>query len=196
MNIINNALYSYVDPAKVYVIGQAAIGYAALPLINIIHESGHAIVAHLLYRNAKPKIELTNYGYGNASCSFTSISLSKVGEWVGASNARALVSAAGPVIQMTTSLALLKFFPGNGISFISLVGNGCYAFSALSQKDFYTKQNENNNEHDFINVKIFKGRLAAETLIVTSVALGIFGTYSLLEQAYANPFISADIGLL
>jgi hypothetical protein len=196
MNCVKNICFGYLDTAKCNIeldfIGQtasqAAIGLAALPLINIIHESGHVIANHLLFTNSKPKIKLINYGYGGGLCTSDLTLLSKTGKWLGNSNARAISDAAGPIVQMAASLALLRFFPGNGISWISLIANAFYAISALSEKAFYTNKEEDFNRHDFVGVKINRGGLAANTLIISSVAAGIFATHSLIQQARINAY--------
>ena len=196
MDFIKNTCHGYLDypSARVCtsmcntgfdVLGRFAIGLAMIPLQTIIHESGHAIASHLLFTNSKPKIKLIDYGYGGGSCRFDPTVLSKTGRWLGSSNALAICSAAGPVVQMATALALLRFFPGNGYSAVALAANSSYAISALFQKSFYTNGKEADT-HDFIDVKINKGKIVAGTLIITSIALGIFGIYSLMTQVIAN----------
>lgn len=105
----------------------------------------------MLHKNANPKITLTHYGYSGGNCSYDSLEyLSKVGEWLGKSNVNAIRIAAGPVVQMAASLALLQFYPGNGISAVSLLLNADYAISALSKKAFSTEKIEDLDEsHDF-----------------------------------------------
>lgn len=193
MNFLKNVCYGYFGTincnAEFSFIGQCTIGFAALPLITIIHESGHAIAAHLLFKNAKPKIKLESYGYRGGSCSSNEKFLSKTGEWLGNSNAKAICGAAGPIVQMAASLALLQFYPGNGISAISLISNAHYALSAISEKAFLTRKVEDlNHGHDFVNVKIDKGGLAANTLIISSVVLGIFAINSLFQHSFINAY--------
>lgn len=194
MNFVKNVCCGYLNTAtcniELSMLGQFAIGLVALPLTTIIHESGHAIANHLLFTNAKPKIKLNNYGYGGGSCSSDRSSLSKTGEWLGKSNAEAITDAAGPIVEMAASLALLRFCPGNGVSSISLMFNAFYAISALSEKHFFTRKVADLNHvgHDFVGVKINKGGLAANTLIISSVALGIFAFYSLVQQSFTNAY--------
>lgn len=170
-------------------LGQVAIGFAMSPLQVIIHESGHAIAACILHKNANPKIELRNYGYIGGGLRYDGNSLSKVGEWLGISNATAVICAAGPVVDMVTALALLRFFPGNGYSFVGLQKTFYYVISALSEKGFYTNKKEDDNGHDFVGVKINKGGLAASALIISCVAAQIFATYSTIEQCKKLAYI-------
>jgi hypothetical protein len=191
-NVCNNLGYGYRGTFScnllLYGMGQYAIGVAALPLRTIIHESGHAIAAHLLLKNAKPKIKLVGYGYGGGSCSCNHKSLSKVGEWLGTSNASAIVTAAGPVIEMIASLALSRFFPGNGISCVGSMMNSISAIVPLFEKAFYTGKMEDHIRNDYVKIYIKKGGLAAGTLIITSVVLATFELYSLLRQSVANAY--------
>ena len=189
MNFIQDSCSNYLDTnvcnAGLDLLGKCAIGFAMMPLQVIIHESGHAIADYLLFTNSNPKIELINYGYRGGSFSSSTTILSKTGQWLERSNALAIHAAAGPVIDMVTSLALLRFFPGNGYSAVVLTANSNYAISTLFEKAFYTNEKEDNG-HDFIGVKINKGKTVAGALMITSIALGIFGIYSLVAQAIAN----------
>ena len=71
MIFLKNLCYGYSDTSLCNIglnmLGQFAIGLATTPLQAIIHESGHAIAACILHKNANPKIELINYGYSSST---------------------------------------------------------------------------------------------------------------------------------
>ncbi len=60
---VNNALSNAGFRATLSVLGRAAVGCVALPLITIIHELAHAAVAHVLFEDASSEIELDAYGF-------------------------------------------------------------------------------------------------------------------------------------
>lgn len=181
MNFLKNVCYDYLGTYScdlTLCMLRKVEGLAMSPFQVIIHESGHAIAAHILLKNANTKIELKNYGYSGGMCYF----YGEEGEWLGKSNAIAVIAAAGPVVDMVTSLALLRLFPGNIYSCRTLLKTALYALSALSEKAFYTNKEEDYNPHDFVRVKINIGGLAANTLIISCVAAAIFGCYSMISQ--------------
>lgn len=169
-----------------HLIVQVPIGLATLPLQTLIHESGHAFAARILYKNANPKITLNSYGFKGGSCSSNKYNLSKFGKWLGTNNSEAISYAAGPIVDMVTSIALLRFFPGNGYSYIKLLNNVAYAISALSEQAFHTNEVASFDGHDFVGVKIFSGGSVAGALIITSIALGIYGVNSLVLESLSN----------
>jgi hypothetical protein len=179
MNSLKSLYNSCRDAFECYPLCKYYVGVAAVPLIVTVHEAAHAVAAQLLYQNANPVITLRNYGYEGGSCSYTSTSLSKFGEWLGEPNAESVVFAAGPVVQMVASLALLRFFPGNFISFVALMRNATYALSALDEKAFYTGSYKDlKSGHDFVNIRVLKGDLAAGALMISSIACGAYTFYS------------------
>lgn len=164
-------------------LGELITSAVLIPLSTIIHESGHALAAYLLYNDAKPRITLYSYGYAGGFCDYNSTALSKLGERVGYTNVRALTAAAGPAATMITSIALSRLIPGNGYIHIGLFCNMAYAVSALAEKAFWTKEIEDfEPRHDFLAIKMLKGTFAASTLIIISVALGIFSFYSIFNN--------------
>lgn len=167
--------------------GQSAIGLAALPLTVIVHESGHLIASKLLFKDAQPKIVLVHYGYSGGQCICQASELSSVGKWIGEKHTIALISAAGPITDMITALALFHFFPGNGVSTMSLLGNFETALSALSEKAFYTRNiTDLKTGQDFVKVCIYRGKLAANAMIISSVALAILALYMFTIEAYSR----------
>jgi len=175
---LDQLCYSYKNEsciAHINVAEKMAVGVLALPLIAIIHELGHAFAAHLLYKNADPKITLIKYGFNGAYCTISPDSYSKLGNWLGITNSSAIFSAAGPFIQVTSALALSYFFPRNGLSCLSLAWNGAYAFSALETKEFYKNDIHDSKQtgHDFVDIKISKGAVIGGAVIITSLAIAI-----------------------
>jgi hypothetical protein len=159
-------------------IPQLALGFIAKPLPTLIHEAGHAIAAQLFYKNAKPRIVLIKYGYNGGYCRYNARSLSKLGRLAGKHNSEAMVSAAGPVAELIAALALSYFYPGNGISTITIHYNTDYALSTFQQKAFFTNTPSNfYAKHDFVQIKVAKGVLAATLLILISLAVEIFSIY-------------------
>lgn len=165
-------------------IPKATLGVVALPLPTLIHEAGHAIAAQLFYKNAKPRIVLINYGYKGGRCLYSDRSLSKLGRSVGKRNRNAIISAAGPVAEMIAALALSYFYPGNGISTIAIHSNTAYALSTFAKKSFFTNTPSNfDANHDFVQIKVEKGVLAATLLILISLAVEFF-SYTLRLQTH------------
>ncbi len=191
VNFLNKSPCSYFADAQkrfacnvgASILQRATIGFVLSPIKEIIHESGHAIAAYLLYDNSNPEIKLHGYGYWGGNCSIDSSVLSKIGEVLGPHNSMALFCAAGPVAEMTTSVALLYFFPGNSYSFQALLSNANYALRALEKKEFYSDNIVPFNGHDFVGVKIYKGSVAAGALITISVALAFFAIYSVIYNS-------------
>lgn len=175
MLYLQNQCYNHFDPffcnEAITVTKYAAIA-TLFPAITIIHEASHGLAAHLLYQNAKPRIVIGKFGL-EASCFYNQQELSNTGKWLGKHNAKAIIAAAGPIAQVVASIALLYFFPGNIVSLFSLLQNALYSISALEKTDL---------TNDFIAIKYAKGNFAAGALIVTSVALGIFSSYSSIQH--------------
>jgi hypothetical protein len=174
-------------------LGEIAVGLALTPLSTIIHEYGHALAAYLLYNDAKPRITLDNYGYKGGVCIYYNSTLSKLGKRVGSDNTQALIAFAGPATTMITAIALLRLIPGNGYIHTQVFSNTTYALSTLVQDAFWTEKiTAFEPRHDFLDIKILKGTFAASTLIIISVALGIFSMYSI----FSNVMICTPYDLL
>jgi hypothetical protein len=151
--------------------------------MTLIHESGHAIAAYLLYKNANPRITLNGYGFKGGRCIGDVRLHSKMGKWVGKRNASALTAAAGPVTVMITALALHYFYPGNGISSVTLHDNTIYALSTFKEKAFFRRTPYNSPiGHDFVRIKIAKGIRIATLFIIINLAVEIFSIYLFAQK--------------
>jgi hypothetical protein len=121
---------------------------------TLIHESGHALAANLIFKGAQAKINVEAF---SGSCQFYASArhLTSFGNCLGLNKALALVSAAGPLASLLTSsafLTLAHFLPGRHhslkaylhmMTIQSVVRHAFYALSAcfLTQAslghDFY-----------------------------------------------------------
>jgi hypothetical protein len=81
-----------------------AIG-TATHVSTFIHESGHALAARAVYRNANPTIQIFPFTGGRTT--FNPNELSSFGKKLGETRSIALVTAAGPLLSLTVSLAAL-----------------------------------------------------------------------------------------
>lgn len=161
-------------------------GMAFAPLVIIIHELGHALAVRLLHKNNPIEIKLSMGGYGGGKVLFNKdCELSELGKLVGKNNSEAIIYAAGPVVQMVASFALMQFFPKNGISLFGLTANGEYAARTLFDKAYYKgKEDEKTAIGDFSKIKILKGGLFAETLIITSIGAGVWAVNKSVKNLY------------
>ncbi len=119
---------------------------------TLVHESGHALAANLLFMNPSARIDIT--GIGEGVTHWWVSSLTSLGEVFGPKNARLLVSAAGSGLALLTSLGMIvaahnlkeqhpevsnHFY---AMAFTTIVDHAGYALSALffvfSGHDFAT----------------------------------------------------------
>ncbi len=140
------------------IVEQAAFAVVSIPFVTIIHELGRA----------------------GAACRYSTLFLSRLGNRLGTRNVRVIVAAAGPLSQMTAALLLLYFSPGNGVSHYALNSNFRYALSALYKEPFFEGRVEEKYSHDFVEIKILKGRAAYGAFAMTSMALLLLRVYQLL----------------
>lgn len=79
--------------------------FSTLKLQTLVHESGHAIAANLLFKDARPAIFMT--GGASAHTEYTISSLSNLGLKLGKERAKAIVSLSGPLLSLSLASALL-----------------------------------------------------------------------------------------
>lgn len=186
MTSVNTAFVSALW-TEVFLIKRIAIGAALFPLITIIHESGHAIAYHLLIKNGQHKIKLDGYGYLGGTCIWKRNRLSKLGSLLGHSKVYGVIAAAGPVVEMAASLALLRFFPGNGVSLVNLANNAICAVSALNKQAYHTERLKDLKiGDDHVQVKIYNGKLASRILTIICVASALFAAYLSFVECIAE----------
>ena len=133
---------------------------ATTSVLTFIHECGHALMALALYENAEPQIELKHeYFYIRGNCKYNASTLNSFGKWMGSANASASVSAAGPIIDIITLLAITKLSRSNRktaqLIALKAASLSLYAISALWNSS---------SEHDFSNVWAQGGFLAYSLL--------------------------------
>lgn len=111
------------------------ISYAAtsliFPLQVYAHEKAHNIFTKWLYKNVEATVELYGWGYlgGFNKWKYNGTPcLSSTGELLGESYSRTLISAAGPLADVVTSVALAKLLPKNWkkLAYIPGMGNLLY----------------------------------------------------------------------
>lgn len=127
----------------------------------LTHESGHALTANLLFKEAKTHISINGSGSGSCSYFNSPTQLTQLGSRLGYTPSRALISAAGPLATLFTSCVLMSFshfLPNRHkelkvhldmISLQSVVQNVFYALSSF----FVTPT----SSHDFIAIQQFSG---------------------------------------
>jgi hypothetical protein len=138
----------------------------------LTHESGHALAANLLFKEAKTQIVINGYGQGSCSYFHSPTKLTQLGSWFGYTRSLAFISAAGPLASLFTSCVLMScshFLPNQHkklkthldmMSLQSIVQNIFYSLSSF----FLTPS----NSHDFISIQRLSG---IHPLICTSVII-------------------------
>lgn len=157
---------------KVDPLGQYLVGIAAIPLKVLWHEYGHALAGKILYKNVLPHIVLIKLGFNGGYCEWDRWSgLSSAGKYLGWDRATVLVSAAGPLFDIISSVMAiyLKFY---GFSCVSTVNSILYAASY-----FFVPRTQG---HDYAYIAEKGGMGAYGVLTVAHSLLFIFSTYKLL----------------
>lgn len=156
----------------------------------LIHETGHALAATAIYRNACPRVEILPFTRGITR--FNTGELSRLGQKMGAKRAIGFVTAAGPLFSLSVSLIALaaSFFLDKShpktafflqISAISdFATHFFYALSALWTPPTLLS-------HDFIRLSLLGIHpLAAATFII---AVPIFLSIGILaRKSNKSPF--------
>lgn len=156
---------------------------------TLVHESGHALAASCLFKNANPKITV-NVSSGNCRYYASPKQLTSIGKWLGMSSSRAVISAAGPVASLLCSCVLLTtshFLPEryqtvkaylNMMTIQSVVRHIVYALSACFASVVV-------KGHDFHNLWMLAGIhpvVSALCILAVPLILKIA-----LEQVYSTP---------
>lgn len=80
-------------------------GFAGTATSTLIHESGHALAASAIYTRAAARIQLIPFQ--SAQTFFQKGAMSAFGKMLGAANATCLIVAAGPLLSLIVSSAML-----------------------------------------------------------------------------------------
>lgn len=152
--------------------------FVTTPISTYLHEQTHALAFHLLYENANPTIKLNDYGFAGGYCrpNFSGQRrLSKVGRFFGRNGSSAIVSAAGPAMELAIDIAFQKLFPGNlvsnGFVFLKSMQIAAYAISALeNSSEFLSPKNAQMISHDYLNVRRKVGMLAGTVMVSIPIA--------------------------
>lgn len=143
MNIINNT--------SIHLLGAYTLGFFLSPVGTILHEAAHGVAYKILYKNANPHISVNFYKGGSTRPNFTGKTpvLSPVGKALGDSRAKLCVVAAGPLMELITSIFLNEVagntMVSNGLVFYSLLNLSCYALTAFKK--------DADDSHDFYSIK-------------------------------------------
>lgn len=155
------------------------------PLSTGVHELGHALTISALYKDAKPTIKFHNYGYkgGETAWGNANPDPTYLGHLVGPCR-ETLISAAGPVVEITMYLALRHFFPNSnliaGLNIFGSINLASYALSAFKDLQILNPEKiDPSTGSDFLQTRISGGLIPAAGLITACVANGIFSIYSL-----------------
>jgi len=124
----------------------APLNFAQLNLTTrdvLVHESGHALAAHVLYKNARPKIEVFPFQGGVTKYFVTP--LSKVGRFFGEKKVHLIVAGAGPAAAVIASSIDIGIAQGcrqsnprlsrylNVMAGMNLLNHLAYAYSAFAE---------------------------------------------------------------
>lgn len=160
----------------------------------LIHESGHALMSMLVYKNPRPLIEI--YPFLGGVTQFYKTGLSSLGKQLGPAAATCLVLSCGPGLILLASSALLAIgiamkekHPQFGKyliswSAISFLDQIIYAYSALSAESW-------NLTHDFVHLSIFGLHPVAATVglvaIPLVISLGMYWWQARTEEPPREP---------
>lgn len=151
--------------------------FTALNAQTIIHESGHAGLASLLFNKANPKIYMTSFGA--AYTEYSVKELSCFGKILGKEKASAWISFAGPALTLTISSFLFalgstlkeshprlsRYLLAAAIS--DFVFHAIYAFSALVTSP-------KNLAHDFVRLSGLGIHPVAAAVLIAAIPFLIY----------------------
>lgn len=97
------------------------LAWVLSPVRVYTHEAAHACVMSILFNNTHPEIILHNFGYSGGACEWglnEALMMSDLGQMLAYDTSLSLVAAAGPLINILTSLflAATQSNLANGIS--------------------------------------------------------------------------------
>lgn len=140
--------------------GASYLAGSAYPTIYL-HELGHKIAAEQLYSN--PRTSITVNPFKGGAMRWYPSALSPLGEKLGANGARAAVAAAGPAVDVLTSVALFgagyklrKKHPMVGHAMMGYAGMNMANITAYAASGI-GKTLAQSAGHDFLNLQAFAG---------------------------------------
>jgi hypothetical protein len=160
-------------------------------IATYFHELGHAVAMSILYSNSKPKIVLYDDGGGECRPNVSQIGpkYSKLALFLGENNSRAIISAAGPLVDCVNLLALAYISSSSDQKNIHALAFGANILTSIGVVEYasslYTKKKLEAN-HDYGNVKRYAGNSSANALVITAIACSVFSLFFTELQYHYN----------